>query len=300
MSALPSPTKKFHKKAYPFIDPSRPELSAKGKTVVITGGGTGIGAGTAKCFAKAGASRIAILGRREQPLLDTKANINAESPGVEVLAIPTDVTKTSEVDAAFAKIGGKIDILVSNAAVIGKMGNIVDITTEEFLSGIVINLQGNVNVTKAFLNYAPKEAVIIETNSAAAHMDIAGGFATYNVAKMATARFYTSLAIEHPELFIFSVQPGAVDTEMSRRAGYKEKKEGEEHEWNGEGADALLTYDDVSLPASFFVWLASPEARFLKGKYLWANWDVDELKARAKEIESSPLLSIGLNGWPFA
>lgn len=56
----------------------------------------------------------------------------------------------------------------------------------------------------------------------------------------------------------------------------------------------------VSLPASFHVWLASPEARFLKGKFLWANWDVDELKARAKAIESSAILSIGLNGWPFS
>jgi hypothetical protein len=55
----------------------------------------------------------------------------------------------------------------------------------------------------------------------------------------------------------------------------------------------------VSLPANFNVWLASPEATFLKGKYLWANWDVDELKARAKELESSSLLTIGLAGWPF-
>ena len=58
-------------------------------------------------------------------------------------------------------------------------------------------------------------------------------------------------------------------------------------------------FDSVSLPASFNVWLASPEARFLKGKFLWANWDVDELKARAKEIESTTQLSIGLGGWPF-
>ena len=58
-------------------------------------------------------------------------------------------------------------------------------------------------------------------------------------------------------------------------------------------------FDLVSLPANFNVWLASPEARFLKGKFLWANWDVDELKARAKEIEASPQLSIGLDGWPF-
>ena len=57
--------------------------------------------------------------------------------------------------------------------------------------------------------------------------------------------------------------------------------------------------DPVSLPASFNVWLASLEARFLKGKFLWANWDVDELKARAKEIENGMELSVGLAGWPF-
>jgi hypothetical protein len=47
------------------------------------------------------------------------------------------------------------------------------------------------------------------------------------------------------------------------------------------------------------VWLASPEARFLKEKFLWANWDVEELKSKAKELEESNDLSIGLNGWPF-
>ena len=55
----------------------------------------------------------------------------------------------------------------------------------------------------------------------------------------------------------------------------------------------------MSLPGSFNVWLASPEAQFLKGKFLYANWDVDELKARAEEIKTSGQLSIGLGGWPF-
>ena len=55
----------------------------------------------------------------------------------------------------------------------------------------------------------------------------------------------------------------------------------------------------VSLPASFNVWLASPEAEFLKNKFLWSNWDVDELKAQARELEASTRLNIGLGGWPF-
>lgn len=60
-----------------------------------------------------------------------------------------------------------------------------------------------------------------------------------------------------------------------------------------------LTVSTVTLPASFNLWLASPEARFLKGKFLWCNWDIEELKAQAKELESGTKLSINLVGWPF-
>ena len=42
--------------------------------------------------------------------------------------------------------------------------------------------------------------------------------------------------------------------------------------------------------------VASPEAAFLKNKFVWANWDVDELKARADEIKNSSLLTVALNG----
>jgi hypothetical protein len=52
----------------------------------------------------------------------------------------------------------------------------------------------------------------------------------------------------------------------------------------------------AKLPSQLLVWLASPEASFLKGKFVWANWDVDELKARADEIKNSLLLRVSLNG----
>jgi hypothetical protein len=50
------------------------------------------------------------------------------------------------------------------------------------------------------------------------------------------------------------------------------------------------------LPAQTAVWLASSEAAFLKGKLVWANWDMEELKAKAAEIQGSRLLTIGLEG----
>lgn len=51
-----------------------------------------------------------------------------------------------------------------------------------------------------------------------------------------------------------------------------------------------------NLPGQFYVWLCSEEAKFLKNKFVWANWDVDELIARAEEIQNSNLLTIGLRG----
>jgi hypothetical protein len=56
----------------------------------------------------------------------------------------------------------------------------------------------------------------------------------------------------------------------------------------------------VDLPANFAVWLASTEASFLNGRYVWANWDVDELKARADEIQADGLLTGSVLGWPFS
>ena len=55
--------------------------------------------------------------------------------------------------------------------------------------------------------------------------------------------------------------------------------------------------DLVDLPGHFSVWLASSEAEFLAGRFVWAAWDVDEIKARKKEIEANPmLLKLGLIG----
>jgi shikimate kinase len=52
----------------------------------------------------------------------------------------------------------------------------------------------------------------------------------------------------------------------------------------------------AELPGHFLVWLASEEAKFLKNRYVWVNWDVEELMSRAKEIESTSLLQVGLSG----
>ena len=55
----------------------------------------------------------------------------------------------------------------------------------------------------------------------------------------------------------------------------------------------------ASLAAHFLLWLASKEARFLRGKYVCSNWDVEEMKAKAKQIEMPRMLEANIHGWPY-
>lgn len=221
MAPFPSATSAYHSDSYPSISPSRPELSAKGKNVIITGGGTGIGRETARAFAQAGAAHIAVLGRREKPLLDTKASIEREFAGAKVFVASTDVTNKSQVDSAFATFAGngKIDVVVSNAATTGPTDPIKDVDPEKFLDAIQINLRGSVYVAQAFLRHAASNAVAIDVNSNAAHLNYGGIFASYSISKLAVFRLWDSVASASPELRVFHIQPGVVDTDMNREVG---------------------------------------------------------------------------------
>lgn len=221
MAPFPSPTATWHSTSYPTLSPDRPALSAKGKVVAITGGGTGIGAETARQFAQAGATRIALLGRREQPLLDTKANIERRFPGTSVFTASTDITARHQVEEAFASFAGssQIDVLISNAAKTGPHDAVEDVEPHAFLEAIQTNISGALNVAQAFLRHAAKDAVVVEVNSSAAHVNFGAGFASYSVAKMAVYRLWDSVSVSRPEIRIYHIQPGVVDTDMNKEAG---------------------------------------------------------------------------------
>lgn len=55
----------------------------------------------------------------------------------------------------------------------------------------------------------------------------------------------------------------------------------------------------ADLPGHFYVWLTSTEAKFLKGKFVWVNWDAQELLEKADEIKNSTLLNWVVDGAPM-
>lgn len=93
----------------------QPDL-LKGKVILITGGGTGLGRSMGDRFAQLGA-RLVIAGRREAVLQQTAAELSAQ--GVEVLPVACDVRDPARVqqmvEAAWSHFGG-LDVLVNNAA----------------------------------------------------------------------------------------------------------------------------------------------------------------------------------------
>ncbi len=85
------------------------------KVVVITGAGSGIGAATAKRFAREGAS-VVLVGRNREKL----ANVAAQLSGAEHLIRATDVADLTDVEALFKEVAerfGRLDVLVNNAGV---------------------------------------------------------------------------------------------------------------------------------------------------------------------------------------
>ena len=87
-----------------------------GKTVVITGGGTGLGRAMARHFASLGAHAV-VAGRREEPLAQTVAEIAAT--GGRARSIPTDVRDPDQVRRLVERVvadHGRVDCLVNNAA----------------------------------------------------------------------------------------------------------------------------------------------------------------------------------------
>ena len=111
---FPSFTAEWHNDTYAAIDPQRPELSAKGKSIIVTGAGSGIGRATVKAFATAGASRLALLGRTIATLEETKRINEAEYPAAQCTTYVVDVADEAAVHKSAVDIG-TWDVLVLNA-----------------------------------------------------------------------------------------------------------------------------------------------------------------------------------------
>jgi NAD(P)-dependent dehydrogenase (short-subunit alcohol dehydrogenase family) len=146
--------------------------ASSGKVAIVTGGGTGVGKATALALLADG-WRVAVAGRRAEPLDQVVAEANAQG---RVLAVPTDVTDPASVEALFAqtvKAWGRVDLLFNNAGM-GLGGALLeDIAIEDWKRVVDTNLNGMFYAIREAFRVmkaqTPRGGRIINNGSISAH-----------------------------------------------------------------------------------------------------------------------------------
>ncbi|KAF2237160.1 NAD(P)-binding protein [Viridothelium virens] len=274
---LPRPTKAYHKTAYPYISPDRPELSVSGKTLFITGGAGGVGRNICRAFAQAGIERIVIIGRTLTSLNEVKSELESAHPSTEIAVHAIDVTDVAALQSVVRETG-KIDIVVS-AAAICHPGTPTSTVEPATLSDILqTNTVGPFQVISEILHHRAiqgwnHELKVIYISTALSHIHV-NHLSGYAASKAAMNLLLVHLNMQWNDrgVSLFAIHPGLIYTSMTGKVF---------------PADSPI-WEDGNLSASFCVWLCHPEAAFLSGKMLWAQWDVQELLAQKEWIEKYP------------
>jgi len=150
-------TKTVHGQPYPAISPTRSELSQAGKTILITGGGTGTGFAMAQAFIRASAATIVIIGRRADVLDTARSRLEQEAQevgtGAKIITFPCDVLKTEEVDALWKDLEAKgvyVDVYIANAAKFTEPKPMLELGTEEVWSQVETNVKSPLYFAEKF------------------------------------------------------------------------------------------------------------------------------------------------------
>ncbi|KAI4612987.1 hypothetical protein J4E80_007042 [Alternaria sp. BMP 0032] len=279
-------TKNAHQDAYPAIDPSIPEHSLAGKVAVITGASRGIGAmAMVPAFVKAGVKGVALLASNAEKLAATEKLIKEANPNIETLTYALDISDTKGVEAAFEAIRqkfGHADVLVNAAgAMTGDGPKLHDTDPDQWWRNFEINGKGNYLLIRSFLRLLPSPdtpATIVNVSSWQAFFTVPP-LGAYFMSKFILDALATYVAAEYPNVTAVSMHPGLVATDMLR-----------------EPFRSLFNQDSPELVGGTAVWLCQEKAKFLSGRFIAANWDVEDLLSRKEEIVKDDLLKLTLKG----
>lgn len=280
-----------HHDRYDAIDP-RAALkdSASGKVIFITGASRGIGRATAVAFAEAGARAVYLTARSERALEETRDMLRQANPNTQCAWSACDVTSAAQVEAAVAdcveRFGG-IDVADANAGYLDHWARIGESDPESWWHSWEVHVRGGYHVIRFCMPHLIESAKrwttggssgghLILLSSVGAQM-LAPTASDYQTSKHAINRLCEFVNVDHGAdgIKCFAIHPGGVATALGHNMP--------------EEMQAYLT-DSPDLAAGFVVWLASGKADWAKGRYLSANWDVEELTSRRDEILGDDLL----------
>ncbi|UTW65212.1 SDR family oxidoreductase [bacterium SCSIO 12643] len=185
------------------------------KSAIITGGGTGMGAATAKRLVEDGWA-VTIFGRRKAKLQEVISDISKPN---QTLAVQGDVTNRDDVNRlinAHLEKFGRLDGLINNAAVVagGPIGNV---SIEDWKQVMAINVEGVFNTINMSIEYLKKVKGSIVNVSSVSGVRGDWNFSPYCASKGAVTNFTHSLALElgAQGIRINAVAPSLTDTDMA-------------------------------------------------------------------------------------
>jgi NADP-dependent 3-hydroxy acid dehydrogenase YdfG len=191
-----------------------------GRTAVVTGAASGMGAAVATLLASSGA-RVALVSRRADRLAELAEKITAN--GGRALSVPVDVTDADAVAAAVTTIHaelGRVDLVVNNAGVM-LPNPITDGRADEWQRMIDTNVTGALRIAHAFIADLIAAAAdggtadLVNVSSIGAHV-VFPNYAVYGATKAALSHFSAVLRAElgPKDVRVTNLEPGLTDTEL--------------------------------------------------------------------------------------
>ena len=195
------------------------DLHLQGKTVVISGGATGIGKAVAEEFIREGAN-VAIFARRLQPMEEFAGELKEQGKSIYYESV--DVTDTEGVKAFAAHVWekfGSLDVWINNAGIaIDKP--FLEFTTEDWTKVMTIDLQAVFECTQIAAGYMKEQGggVIINASSFCSKMPHANGV-IYAAAKAGVSNMTksTAAALAPYGIRVMGYIPGMIVTPISEK-----------------------------------------------------------------------------------
>jgi hypothetical protein len=195
----------------------------KNRYVLITGASSGIGACFARRFWAEGYSLI-LVARRAERLQELKAELEdsgSQQGAPDVIVIPTNLSKTENIEALFEKISDKRLFIFINNAGFGDCGNFCETDAGKDMSMIDVNVKAMHLAMKLALRRMQKQGNGYILNVASSAGLLPGGpyMATYYATKAYVASLTRAVACELKEsgsrIYVGALCPGPVDTEFN-------------------------------------------------------------------------------------